>query len=105
MGAAGLLNSAANTALNSKPAIQRSGNLGGSAGILSVQHPFVIISRPDVSVPSNIQNFVGQCSNITMNLADCSGFTMVEYIHLHDVDASSDELMEIETMLKGGVIL
>ncbi len=105
MGVSGLLNSAANTALNAKPAIQRSGNLGGSAGILSVQHPFVVISRPDVSVPANIQNYVGQCSNITMSLANCSGFTMVDYIHLHDVACTSDELKEIEALLKEGVIL
>ena len=105
MGVSGLLSSAANTALNSKPQIQRSGNLGGSAGILSVQHPFVIISRPDVSVPNNIQNYIGQCSNITMSLGNCSGFTMVDYIHLHDVAATSDEIAEIESMLKAGVIL
>jgi len=105
MGAAGLLNSAANTALNSKPDIQRSGNLGGSAGILSVQHPYVIIQRPDVSVPSNMANYIGQCSNITMQLANCQGFTMVEYIHLHDVPATSDEVKEIEALLKEGVIL
>ena len=105
MGAAGLLNAAANTALNSKPDIQRSGNLGGSAGILSVQHPYVIIQRPDVSVPSNMAGFIGQCSNITMNLSDCSGFTMVEYVHLHDVPATSDEVKEIESLLKEGVIL
>lgn len=105
MGVSGLLNSAANTALNAKPAIQRSGNLGGSAGILSVQHPFVVIQRPDVSVPANIQNYVGQCCNITMSLANCKGFTMVDYIHLHDVACTSDELKEIEALLKEGVIL
>lgn len=105
MGVSGLLNSAANTALNSKPDIQRSGNLGGSAGILSVQKPFVVIQRPDVSVPSNMAGFIGQCSNITMNLSDCKGFTMVEYIHLHDVPATADELKEIEALLKEGVIL
>ena len=105
MGAAGLLNAAANTALNSKPDIQRSGNLGGSAGILSVQTPFVVIQRPDVSVPANMAGQIGQCSNITMNLSDCKGFTMVEYVHLHDIPATSEEIKEIEALLKEGVIL
>ena len=105
MGVSGLLNSAANTALNSKPDIQRSGNLGGSAGILSVQKPFVVIQRPDVSVPGNMAGQIGQCSNITMNLSDCKGFTMVEYVHLHDIPATSEEIKEIEALLKEGVIL
>ena len=105
MGAMGLLNSAANTAMNSKPHIQRSGNLGGSAGIMSVQKPFIIIERPNLSVPSNVQHYVGQTSNLTRNLGNCSGFTMVEYIHLHDIPATSEELSEVETLLKQGVIL
>lgn len=105
MGATGLLSSAANVALNSKPSIGRSGNMGGSAGILSVQHPFLIIERPDVSVPSNIQSFVGQTSNITMNLGECSGFTMVESVHLNGLSATAEEIKEIENLLKGGVIL
>lgn len=105
MGVAGLVNSAANTALNSKPHIQRSGNLGGSAGIMSVQKPFIIIERPNLSVPSNVQHYVGQTSNLTRNLGNCSGFTMVEYIHLHGISATSEEITEIETLLKQGVIL
>jgi hypothetical protein len=105
MGVAGLVNSAANTALNSKPHIQRSGNLGGSAGIMSVQKPFIIIERPNLSVPSNVQHYVGQTSNLTRTLGNCSGFTMVEYIHLHGIPATSEEITEIETLLKQGVIL
>lgn len=105
MGAASLLNSAANTAMNSKPQIQRSGNLGGSAGIMSIQTPYIIIERPNLSVPFNVQNFVGQTSNMTSRLGNIKGFTMVEYIHLHDVAATSDEIKEIEALLKEGVIL
>jgi hypothetical protein len=105
MGAASLLNSAANTAMNSKPQIQRSGNLGGSAGIMSIQTPYIIIERPNLSVPYNVQNFVGQTSNMTSRLGNIKGFTMVEYIHLHDVAATSDEIKEIEALLKEGVIL
>ena len=105
MSAAGLLNSAANTALNSKPSVQRSGSLGGSAGILSVQTPYVIIERPNMSVPANVQNYAGQVSNITMSLGACRGFTMVEFIHLHNVTGTSEEIKEIEALLKEGVIL
>lgn len=105
MGIAGLLGSAANTAINSKPSVQRSGSLGGSAGVLSIQKPYVIIERPNLSVPSFVNKFVGNCSNITMYLNDCHGFTMVEYIHLHDIPATDEEIQEIEALLKEGVIL
>lgn len=105
MGVTGLLNSAANTALNSKPSVQRSGNLGGSAGIMSIQKPYVIIERPNLSVPDDVQHYAGQTANITALLDNVSGFTMVEYVHLHDIDATNDEIKEIESLLKAGVIL
>lgn len=105
MSAMGLLNSAANTALNSKPTIQRSGNLGGSAGILSVQKPFIIIERPDYSLAGNIKHYTGYTSNFTASLGSCSGFTLVEYVHLNGIHATSQELGEIESLLKEGVML
>ena len=105
MGAMGLMTSAANTALNSKPQVQRSGNLGGSAGIMSIMRPYVIIERPDVSVPGNVQHYVGQTSNITMSLGSCHGFTLCEYVHIDNVSATTEEIAEIESLLKQGVIL
>ena len=105
MGAVGLLTSAANTALNSKPQVQRSGNLGGSAGIMSIMTPYVIIERPSLSVPNNVQHYVGQTSNITMSLGDCRGFTLCEYVHIDNVSATTEEIAEIESLLKQGVIL
>lgn len=105
MSAIGLMTSAANTALNSKPSVQRSGNLGGSAGILSIMNPYVIIERPALSVPNKVQHYAGQTSNITMNLVDCKGFTMCEFVHLDGISATTDEIMEIESLLKVGVIL
>lgn len=104
-GVGGLLTSASNTALNSKPSIQRSGSLGGSAGILSVQKPYIIIERPNLSVPMNVQRFVGQTSNITAYLGNLKGFTMVEYVHIEGVPATDDEIKEIEQLLKEGVYL
>ena len=105
MGAMGLLNSAANTALNSKPSIQRSGNLGGSAGIMSIQKPYVIIERPNISVPSDISNYVGNTLNVSEYLYNCHGFTLVEYCHIHGIWGTENELKEIEALLKEGVML
>ena len=105
MSAVSLLHSAANCALNSKPEIQRSGNLGGSAGILSVQKPFLIIQRPNFAAPANMNHFVGNVTFKTLSLGSCKGFTMVEQVHLDGITATPSEITEIETMLKAGVIL
>lgn len=105
MGAVGLAQSAANTALNAKPQIERSGNMGGSAGILSIQKPYIIINRPNMSVPRNINTFVGNCLNVTMKLKNCSGFTMVQFINLNNVTCTDDEKQELLKLLNEGVIL
>lgn len=105
MSAVGMMTSAANTALNSKQQVQRSGNLGGSAGILSILTPYVVIERPNMSVPSNIGHYTGQTCNVTMNLGTCHGFTMCEYVHLDGISATSEEILEIESLLKAGVML
>ena len=105
MGAVGLAQSAANTALNAKPQIERSGNMGGSAGILSIQKPYIIINRPNMSVPRNINKFVGNCLNVTMKLKNCSGFTMVQFINLNYVTCTDDEKQELMKLLNEGVIL
>ena len=103
--ATGVINAASNVILNSKPIFQRSGNIGGSAGIMGIQKPFVVIERPNISVPDNVQHYVGQTCNITVNLGGCTGFTVVESVHLNNISATSEELAEIDSLLKGGVIL
>ena len=103
--AASMLSAGANTIMNSKPQIQRSGNLGGSAGMLTAKKPFVIIERPNYSVPDYYQNFEGRMCNKTARLGSCSGFTMVEAVHLDGIEATTGEIAEMEALLKGGVIL
>ena len=105
MGAVGLLNNAANLVMGSKSQVQRSGNLGGSAGIMTVQKPYVIIERPRVSIPYNNQHYMGQTSNIANRLGNVSGFTLVEYVHIEDCTGTSEEVAEIESLLKQGVYL
>ena len=101
----GTLSAASNIVLNTKPDFQRSGSLGGSSGIMGVQKPFIIIERPNISVPNNVQHYMGQTSNITANLGGLSGMTIVEAVHLEGVPATTEEIAEIESMLKAGVIL
>lgn len=105
MGVAGLATQAANTAVNTKEHIQRSGSMGGSAGLCSVQFPYVVIERPRLSTPAGYNKFIGNTLNVTMKLQDCHGLTMIESIHLDNVLCTDEERNELLNLLKEGVIL
>ena len=100
-----MASTAMNTAFNMHPNFQRSGGMGGAAAIMGVQTPFIVIQRPRFSVPDNVTRYAGLTSNMTRQLSGCHGFTMCEYVHLDGISATSEEIMEMESMLKQGVIL
>lgn len=99
-GAAG----AATAAMNAHPTVNRSGSLSGSAGLMGVQSPFIVWTTPNM-VASNRQNsFIGYPNFITTTLSGCAGYTEVENINLGIAGATSEEVAEIKTLLKNGVI-
>lgn len=105
-GAAGtLLGSTANSLTSMKPAVQKSGTMASAAGMLGHQKPYLILTRPRQALPEDQNTFTGYPSFITETLGNLSGFTIVDRIHLSGFYALDDELSEIETLLKSGVIL
>ena len=95
----------ASTAVNSmKPTVEKSGSMGGMGGMLGVQTPYLILTRPRQARPTNQNMFSGYPSFITEYLGSIHGYTEIESIHLDGVPATELELSEIETLLKGGVI-
>lgn len=96
----------ASTAVNTmKPSIEKSGSMSGTGGMLAVQKPYLIITRPRQAVPANQNTYMGYPAFITSLLGSLSGYTVMEEIHLRGISATDDELKEIELLLKGGVIL
>ena len=96
----------ASTAVNSmKPSIEKSGSMSGTGGMLGIQKPYLIITRPRQAVPARQNQFMGYPSYITYSLGNVSGYTVVEEIHIEGIGATDDELKEIEALLKEGVIL
>lgn len=96
----------ASTAVNSvKPNIEKSGAMSGSGGMLGVQIPYLILTRPRQALPVKQNEFMGYPAFIASKLADLTGYTEVETVHLDNIPATDAELSEIETLLKGGVIL
>lgn len=96
----------ASTAVNAmKPNIEKSGSLSGTGGMLGIQTPYLILTRPRQAIPARQNKFIGYPSFITEILGNISGYTEVESIHLEGIQATGAELSEIETILKTGVIL
>lgn len=96
----------ATTAINTiKPSIERSGSLSGTGGIMGNQIPYLILTRPRQALPELQNQFSGYPSFISSYLGDLVGYTEVDSIHLEGIPATGAELNEIESILKGGVIL
>lgn len=95
----------ATTAINQmKPNVEKSGSMSGTGGMLAIQTPYLILTRPRQALPHKQNEFVGYPSFITEDLSTLSGYTEIESIHIENVWATKDELNEIETLLKSGVI-
>lgn len=95
----------ASSAVNQmKPQVEKSGSISGSAGVLNMQTPYLILIRPRQALPSKQNEFIGYPSLITVQLTELKGYTEVQSIHLENIPATQEELAEIESLLKGGVI-
>ena len=96
----------ASTAVNSmKSNVEKSGSMSGTGGMLAVQTPYLILTRPRQAMPASQNKFMGYPSFITSKLGSLSGYTVVEEIHLENISGTEQELSEIENLLKTGVIL
>lgn len=99
------LGNIASTAVNSmKPSIERSGAMGGTGGLMAIQKPYIVLTRPRQALPAEQNKYMGYPSFITVNLGELEGYTEVESIHLENIPATGAELSELETILKTGVI-
>jgi len=96
---------AVSNVMNSKPAIQRAGSIGSTAGFMAFRKPFIIVTRPNQNVPPNQNHYTGFPCHKTLALIDCSGYTEIESIELDNISATDDELDEIRTLLFSGVYL
>lgn len=103
--AGGALSQTANSLSSMKPTVQKSGTMAAGSGMLAIQKPYLILTRPRQALPENQNKYTGYPSFITATLGDLTGMTYVYEIHLENVDCTQAEQTEIETLLKNGVIL
>lgn len=85
--------------------VERSGAVTSAAGLMGLQVPTLYISSPWLHKPEDQNTFEGYPAYFTATLGNMAGFTTVENIRLQGIPATDPELQEIETLLKGGVIL
>ena len=100
-----VVGSALGTALSKHSDISRGGTLGGSVGVMGDFTPYLIIHRPIQSLASDFASKKGYPSNITRTLSSVTGYTVVDKIHLTNIDCTDTERDEIHALLKEGVIL
>lgn len=93
------------TAMTKHSDISRGGALGGSVGVMGDFTPYLIIHRPLQSLASGFASKKGYPSNIGATLGSVSGYTVVDKVHLTDIDCTDTERDEIHALLKDGVII
>lgn len=98
------LGAASSIISSSKPTVERSGAMSSTGGLLGIQKPYLILTRPKQALPENQNKYTGYPSFITMALSDCTGYTEIDSIHLENMSCTDEEAQEIESLLKSGVI-
>lgn len=85
--------------------VSRSGTICCAAGLMDVQTPYLVISRPRQALPEEQNKYTGYPSFITEQIGDLEGYTEVQIIHLENMTCTDEEYQEIDTLLLGGVII
>lgn len=103
---ANTVNNVVGNVMGAKASVNHAGTISGSAGMLGVKTPYLLIEYPNQSLAENYKHFVGYPSNMFARLGDLSGYTEVEQVIaaglVNQTDAEMSELVEA---LKGGVYL
>lgn len=100
-----LIGAAAQAVTGTRANVAASNTIGSNAGAMGIKKPYLILNRQNSYNAATYNNIQGYPSNINVKLSSCSGFTRVKECHLDGIPATDEELEEIYTLLKQGVIL
>lgn len=104
-GLVGSMNTLNNHTQGVKNRVQRSGSIGSIYGAMTNKKACIYVKRPVAYNANNYQHYYGFPANWTCTLRDCHGFTRVKDIHLDTVTCTDEERIEIERLLKQGVMM
>lgn len=102
---ANTINNTVGQVISGKGHISHSGTISGSAGMLGVKVPYVILEFPNQSLANDYKHFVGYPSNMSGKLSEFTGYTECEQVIPSGFNGTDDELAELLEALKGGVYL
>lgn len=86
--------------------VDRGSGWGGITGALGHQYPYLILERPELGMADNYPHTIGQPNEQTDYLSNYQGaFVKVRGCHIEISTASSEELAELDRLLKEGVIV
>lgn len=95
----------ASAIMSAKGQYKHAGAMTGIAGYMGAKKPYLIIKRPNQAIPSDYGFFHGYPSNTKAVLGDLEGYTVVDDIRLNIPEATVEEIIECEKLLKGGIII
>lgn len=91
--------------MSAKPNVQRAGSLSGAVSAMALKQPYIIIHRPIAQMPADYQKYLGIPLNLTRQLANVTGYTIVSQVFMSSELATDREIAMITEALKNGVIL
>lgn len=103
--AAPLALGAAGGLLNAHTSVQHSGGFSGNSGAMGGKIPYLIITRPQTKIADNSPEFMGYPTNEYVTIGECSGYIKADYAHIINVNATDEELTEINNLLLSGIII
>lgn len=84
---------------------RQAGSTGSVPGYMGNQIPYLIITRPKDSTPSNFDELNGRPSNLGGKVGDYSGFLSLSAVHIDGIVATEKEKGMIESALKSGILI
>lgn len=85
--------------------LERTGSFSGATSGMSCRKAYLVLTQPKQHLPADYSKYIGYPSFLKRKLSAISGYTKVESVIDNTVSAPDDEKVEIERLLKEGVIL
>ena len=99
------VDTADNVFSGASPRFSRGGSFNTNNGVLCDKIPHLLITRPIQSFAQNYNKYNGYPSNITEKIGNLKGFTKIDKINLTGISATAEEIEQITTLLKSGIII